>query len=78
MSEDKVPPQLMTIESSLIGEIAFDETDNSLYVRFKKNGLLYVYLGVPRDVYEYVLSTPSHGRAFNEVVRDQYIYRRLE
>jgi len=61
--------------STMLRAVAYDETRRLLRVRFS-NGSLYRYHDVPPDVVETLLDPPggSHGRYFNEVIRDGFDY----
>jgi len=64
-------PEMQPVESSTIREIGFDEASEKLLVRFKDGGL-YTYSDVPKEVYEEMLSARSVGRYFHQNVRLQF------
>jgi len=50
------------IESSVVATVGYDPCSKDLYVEFKKGGLVWRYLDVPRSTYQEFLSAPSAGR----------------
>ncbi len=40
-------------------------------------GRIYVYRGVPRDLFDAFAAAPSKGTFFNREIRDRYPYREL-
>lgn len=63
------------LTSSMLRAVSYDETNRQLRVRFS-NGTIYRYYDVPIDVVETLLDPPdtSHGRYFNETIRDGFDY----
>lgn len=57
------------VSSSMLRAIGYDEGDETVAVQFK-NGDVWHYLGVPKDIYEYVRTAPSMGHAFIQHIRD--------
>ena len=64
---------LDTVESDAIHAIGYDDETNVLEVIFN-NGQIYQYRGVPRVVYEMLMSSESKGRYFQDNVRDEFEY----
>ena len=69
------------VESSNIEAVAFEQSNplnddplsrGVLAVKFK-NGDVYRYLNVPRDIYEQMLDAPSKGTFFNTIIKDTYV-----
>jgi hypothetical protein len=56
------------VSSSTIAAVGFDDTQSTLGVRFL-SGREYHYFGVPRYIYEAILSASSVGQYFNEHVK---------
>jgi len=69
--------EFFDVESSNVAQIGFDDEDMSLYVRFM-NGALYVYEGVPPDVWEQLMQTTSKGRFIHTDLKNIYPYARVE
>jgi hypothetical protein len=63
------------LQSSVLRAIAYDENSRELRVRFA-TGTTYRYYGVPPETVLALLDPPgrSHGRYFNEHVRDSFDY----
>jgi hypothetical protein len=61
--------------SSMLRAVRYDEAARALYVRFSGGGL-YRYADVPPEVAEALLDPPegSHGRYFNDNIRDSFEY----
>lgn len=59
----------------MLRAVSYDEASRQLRVRFS-NGTIYRYHDVPIEVVETLLDPPSssHGRYFNETIRDGYDY----
>lgn len=69
-------PTMITVSSSQISEIGYDETNEDLYVTFK-SGVTYKYFNVPFGVYQLLLNTTSIGKTLNEVVKGKYDFATL-
>lgn len=63
------------LKSTLIRAVGYDAESRELRVRFTTGGV-YRYHDVPADVAAAIIDPPdgSHGRYFNENVRDGYDY----
>jgi len=62
-----------TVESTTLASVAYDGVRGTLQLEFR-SGTIYLYLGVPLSVCEGLLSAPSKGRYFNEVIRGHFRY----
>ncbi len=65
-----------TPESSNIARIAYDEATQVLKVEFK-NGSLYDYFDVPKQVFEGMRHAPSKGEYLAQQVKGRYRYARV-
>ena len=65
------------VDSNTISEIGYLSDENTLFIRFRRDGDLYCYFLVPDDVYEGLLSAPSKGSYFDSVIRDHYPFRQM-
>lgn len=68
--------QLVTVESSMIHAIGYDEEKRLLEIVFN-SGRTYQYEDVPPEVYQGLLNAESKGRYFLGHIRDRYSYRRV-
>lgn len=57
--------------SSQIASVGFDHADNVLEVEFK-NGSVYHYTGVPPDMADAFVRSPSLGRFLHEHIKGQF------
>lgn len=64
-------PELIFVDSSNIEAIGYDDTTQDLHVRFL-SGALYVYHGVPRNVFDELMLAPSKGSYLNRQVKNVY------
>lgn len=65
----------VSVYSSLIEKVAFDEELGELLVRFK-NGREYYYVLFPKKLYEEFLDSSSKVNFFNEKIKEFYGYGR--
>jgi hypothetical protein len=64
---------ITTVESGTLASVAYDDVRETLQLEFR-SGAIYRYSGVPLSVCEGLLSAPSRGRYFNEVIRGRFPY----
>jgi hypothetical protein len=67
--------EMVLVESEAIAEIDYQPASSTLFVRFAHGGW-YSYFMVPPKVYSDFLVAESHGRFFQENIRERYPYRR--
>ena len=60
-----------SVKSSLISSVAYDEGTSVLEIRFK-NGRLYRYLMVPKDIHARLMNSPSKGRFFMHEIEPRF------
>lgn len=63
------------IRSSHILSASYDEDSRTLEIEFSSG--TYWYDGVPLEVYQGLVSAPSAGRFFNQVIKGNYGERRM-
>ena len=69
--------EYQSVTSSNVAAVAYDDASSTLGVRFL-NGTEYHYTGVPRDVYEGLLSASSVGTYLNQQIKKSgYGYTRV-
>lgn len=66
---------MVLVESEAIAEIEYDPNRRVLSVHFV-DGKWYTYFEVAKPAYEAFISADSHGRFFQEHIRDRYRYAR--
>ena len=59
------------VDSSNIEAIGHDTDAQELHVRFL-SGTIYVYHGVPNEVYENLMASPSKGSFLNREIKGVY------
>ncbi len=64
------------MQSSNLRSVGYDPETETLEIEFT-SGAVYAYYGVPAEVYEGLMDAPSHGRYFQENIRNQYRYRKI-
>lgn len=69
-------PEMITVSSSNIESIGYDEQNQQVYVRFL-NGSLYVYKGVPAYEFKNLLDAPSLGSFLHRNYKNVYPYERI-
>lgn len=65
------------VASNHISSTRYDASSMTLYITFY-NGASYKYYGVPKDLYEGMMRSPSHGVFFWENIRQRFPYELLE
>ncbi|MEO8314266.1 MAG: KTSC domain-containing protein [Pseudomonadota bacterium] len=68
---------LQCMPSTVIRTFSYDVNSRRLIVEFL-SGRRYAYFNVPPDVYADMRSARSRGSCFNQKVRDQFSFSRLE
>ena len=68
--------QLVTVGSSMLYAVGYDEQAQTLDVVFNTGGI-YRYTGVPPHVYAALLQAPSKGRYMQDHVLNQYPFQRV-
>lgn len=67
---------MISVVSKNITAIGYDESTNSLIVRFKK-GLTYKYLNVPKPVFAEFLVARSKGKFLELAIKPKYSYAKI-
>jgi hypothetical protein len=57
----------------MIRFVRYDPRGRALHIIFT-SGKTYIYMDVPREVYDALLKADSKGEFFNEEIRDQYSF----
>ena len=61
------------VSSSMINSIGYDNTNKELEIEFS-SGNTATYYDVPIEVYLEFMETPSKGKFFHALIKDQYDY----
>jgi hypothetical protein len=69
--------EMIAVSSSNVAEIGYDETNQTLYVRFLNN-TLYIYKGVPAGEFNGLLNAPSIGSYLHRNIKNLFPYERIE
>ena len=70
-------PEMISVSSSTIESIGYDESNEQVYVRFL-NGSLYVYTSVPIHEFESLRDAPSLGSYLHRSYKNVFTYERIE
>ena len=68
--------EMISVASSNVGAIGYDEVNQMLYVSFLNNSL-YVYKGVPIIEFEGLKNAPSVGSYLHRNIKNLYPYERV-
>jgi KTSC domain len=65
------------VRSTALRSVGYDEDSQTLEIEFT-SGAVYQYFDVPPEVYRGLMAAESHGRYFNQAVRNAgYRYQRM-
>jgi hypothetical protein len=64
-------PEMIYVDSSNVEAIGYDDNAQELHVQFLSGGL-YVYYGVPRQVFDGLMASPSKGSFLNREIKGVY------
>jgi hypothetical protein len=67
----------LPLQSRMLAAAAYDEKEQSLYLRFRKTGDVYRYFEFPATHYQAFLNAESRGRFFLTQIRDRFPYERI-
>jgi hypothetical protein len=65
------------LESKMLSAVAYEDSKQILYLRFRNSGEVYRYFEFPVAEYQAFLSADSRGRFFRSHIRDHFRYERL-
>ena len=69
--------EMISVVSSNVAEIGYDEETEEVHVRFSSN-TLYCYKGVSKMEFEGLLNAPSIGSYLHRNFKNVYPYERIE
>ena len=64
------------VSSSNIRSIGYEESTKTLEIEFKQ-GSVYQYKGVPKNIFENLMNANSHGTYFHSYIKDKYPTSRI-
>jgi hypothetical protein len=67
----------VALESRMLSAVAYDQSNLTLYLRFRATGQVYRYLEFPAVHYQAFLEAESKGRFFRYYIRDHFRFERL-
>ena len=65
------------LESKMLSAVAYDNAQQTLYLRFRNTGAVYRYFVFTDADYQALLTSESKGRFFRFQIRDHFRYERL-
>lgn len=66
----------IAVRSSNIASVGYDESTETLEVAFIKGGI-YQYQGIPKHLFEQLLSAPSVGQFFSYNIKNLFLGTRV-
>lgn len=69
--------QRQQVSSSDISSIGYDPNSNILEIEFL-NKRVYQYLNVPEDLFQEIMSASSHGKYFNNFIKDKFNFIQIK
>jgi len=67
----------LALESKMLSAVAYDDSQQILYLRFRDTGQVYRYFELPTAVHQAFLSAESRGRFFRYHIRDRFRCERM-
>jgi hypothetical protein len=68
--------EMITVSSSNVASIGYDESNQTLYVSFLNNAT-YIYKGVPVHEFEGLRNAPSIGSYLHRNIKNLFPYERI-
>lgn len=65
------------LESAMLSAVAYEDSKQILYLRFRNTGEVYRYFDFPAADYQAFLGAESRGRYFRSRIRDRFRYERM-
>ena len=65
------------LASKMLSTVAYQDSRQILYLRFRNSGDVYRYFDFPAANYQAFLSAESKGRFFRSHIRDHFRYERM-
>lgn len=71
-------PLIETPQSTCFSAVGYNKESGTLVVRFRESGAEYAYYGVDRDEWNSFRNSDSLGSYFNENIKGEYEYERID
>lgn len=68
---------MISVSSSNVESVGYDEKEQIVYVRFL-NGALYIYKNVNQNEFDGLVNAPSVGSYLHRNIKNIYPYERIE
>ena len=69
--------EMISVDSSLLEEVGYEEEIEQLTVIFRKTGGTYLYFGVRPEIYEAMMAAGFVGSYFVKNIKDKFRYREV-
>lgn len=66
----------INVNSSNIASVGYDNIQRLLEIEFHGNDI-YQYLNVPQNIYENLMAASSHGKYFDQNIKNVYQYHKI-
>jgi hypothetical protein len=67
----------VALESKMLSAMAYEDSQQILYLRFRNTSEVYRYFEFPAAAYQAFLRAESRGRFFRSQIRDHFRYERM-
>lgn len=69
--------QRTPVTSSDIASIGYDSQLKTLEIEFHSKHSVYQYFNVPEQAYNELMNARSHGKYFNQYIKNKYRYEKI-
>jgi hypothetical protein len=70
-------PELQILDSSSLFGVMYDADSKGLFVCFRDSGDIYLYYGLPQEVYNELMAAESKGAYLNQQIKGKYDYKKV-
>lgn len=70
-------PEMVYVQSSNVESVGYDVNTAELHVRYVSFATIYVYQGVPADVFDRLMIAPSKGVFISQEVKGAFPFYKL-
>ena len=68
--------EMVSLNTNSLGDVGYSESTQELATEFRRGGA-YMFSGVPKSVYEGLISALSPDDYYSENIKNNYSYRRV-